>query len=118
MHVKFLQNDFTVDLRSGQLALPTFVRTSGEMYGTGCVICTQLFLSTRPGLSSLGVPGVPWHPQIVADQLTLSQPRGQIMPTKLLLASPGFSDLPMALHYIHNSRVSVDLQIWRDSRPL
>ena len=49
------------------------------------------------------------HPQILACQLTLSQPRGQIMPTKLLLASPGFSNLPMALHYIHNSRVSVDL---------
>ena len=28
------------------------------------------------GLSSLGVPGVPWHTQILADQLTLSQPRG------------------------------------------
>ena len=65
VHVKFLQNDFTVDLRSGQLALPTFVRTSGEMYGTGCVICTQLFLSTRPGVSSL---------EILADQFTLSQP--------------------------------------------
>ena len=25
------------------------------------------------GLSSLGVPGVPWHPQILADQLTLSR---------------------------------------------
>ena len=26
------------------------------------------------GVSSLGVPGMPWHPQILADQLTLSQP--------------------------------------------
>ena len=33
------------------------------------------------GLSSLGVPGVPWHTQILADQLTLFQPGGQIMPT-------------------------------------
>ena len=32
------------------------------------------------GLSSLGVPGVPWNPQILAYQLTLSQPGGQIMP--------------------------------------
>ena len=33
-------------------------------------------------VSSLGVPGVPWHvaPQILADQLTLSE--GQIIPTK------------------------------------
>jgi hypothetical protein len=28
------------------------------------------------GLSSLGVPGVPWHTQILADQLTLFQPGG------------------------------------------
>ena len=35
----------------------------------------------RSGVSSLGVPGVPWHPQILADQLTLSQPGGQILPT-------------------------------------
>ena len=90
VHVKFLQNDFTVDLRSGQLALPTFVRTSGEMYGTGCVICTQLFLSTRPGLSSLGVPGVPWHPQILADQLTLSQPEGAVYAHQIILAPPDF----------------------------
>ena len=33
------------------------------------------------GVSSLGVPGVPCHPQILSDQLTLSQPGGQIMPT-------------------------------------
>ena len=42
------------------------------------------------GLSSLGVPGVPLHPQILADQLTLSQPGGQIMCTALLLAPPDF----------------------------
>ena len=28
------------------------------------------------GVSFLGVPGVPWHPQILADKLTLSQPGG------------------------------------------
>ena len=28
------------------------------------------------GLSSLGVPGVPWHTQILSDQLTLFQPGG------------------------------------------
>ena len=26
------------------------------------------------GCRPWGVPGVPWHPQILADQLTLSQP--------------------------------------------
>ena len=39
---------------------------------------------------SLGVLGVLWHPQILADQLTLSQLGGQIMPTKLLLAPTDF----------------------------
>ena len=35
--------------------------------------------------------GVPWNPQILADQLTLSQPRGaDIMPTTLILAPPDF----------------------------
>ena len=34
------------------------------------------------GVSSLGVPGVPWHHQILADQLTPSQQVGQIMPIK------------------------------------
>ena len=42
-------------------------------YGQSSHMCT--------GVSSLGVPGVPWHPQILTDQLTLSQPGGQIIPT-------------------------------------
>ena len=46
---------------------------------------------TQTGLSSLVVPGVPWHTQILADQLTLFQPGGgQIMPTYLLLVYPDF----------------------------
>ena len=42
-------------------------------------------------------PGLSWHPQILADQLTLSQPwgRGDIMLTKL--HAPRFSDNPTAL---------------------
>ena len=56
-------------------------------------------------------PGVPWHLLILAVQLTLSQPRVQIMPTQrglnkllsplwptiLLLSTPRFSDPPAAL---------------------
>jgi hypothetical protein len=46
---------------------------------------------------SRGDGGV-WSPQILADQLTLSEPgKEQIMPTTLQLApTPGFSDLPTA----------------------
>ena len=41
------------------------------------------------GVSSLGVPGVPWH--------TLFQPRGTDYAHLIKLAPPGFSDLPKAL---------------------
>jgi hypothetical protein len=44
-------------------------------------------LGLNTGVSSLGVP---WHPQILADQLTLSQPGGLIMPTTVLPAPPDF----------------------------
>ena len=35
----------------------------GGSYGCCCSALED------PGLSSLGVPGVPWHPQILADEL-------------------------------------------------
>ena len=37
-----------------------------------------------------GGAGVPWHPQILADQLTLSQPRGVYYAHKIILAPPDF----------------------------
>ena len=49
------------------------------------------------GLSSLGVPGVPWHTQILADQLTLIQPGGGANYAHYITRPSGFSDLPMAL---------------------
>ena len=55
-------------------------------------------LAPTPGVSSLGVPGVPWHPQILADQLTLSQPRGTDYAHLITTGTTGFSDLPTALH--------------------
>ena len=39
-----------------------FFSLGSLVYGNQIVIPTA-------GLSSLGVPGVPWHPQILADQL-------------------------------------------------
>ena len=53
---------------------------------------------TTTGLSSLGVPAVPWHPQILADQLTLSQPGGADYAHHITTGTPGFSDLPTALY--------------------
>ena len=50
-----------------------------------------------PGLSSLGVPGVPWHNQILADQLTLFQPGGTNYAHIITTGTPGFSDLLTAL---------------------
>ena len=48
-------------------------------------------------VSSLGVPGVPWHTQILADQLTLFQPGGTDYAHLIITGTPGFSDLPTAL---------------------
>ena len=54
-------------------------------------------ITANPGVSSLGVPGLPWHPQILADQLTLSQPGGTDYAHLITTGTPGFSDLPTAL---------------------
>ena len=51
------------------------------------------------GLSSLGVPGVPWQTQILADQLTLFQPGGTDFPHIITIGTPGFSNLPTALMF-------------------
>ena len=45
------------------------------------------------GLSSLGVRGVPWHTQILADQLTLPQPGGTDCAHQIILAPPDFQTL-------------------------
>ena len=50
------------------------------------------------GLSSLGVPGVPWHPQILADQLTLSQPGGTDYAPLITTGTIGPSDGPALWH--------------------
>ena len=41
--------------------------------------------------------GLPWHPQIVADQLTLSPTEGADYAHQITTSTPGFSDLPMDL---------------------
>ena len=48
------------------------------------------------GLSESGVPGVPWNPQNLADQLTLSQPGGGggDYTHHITTGPPGFSALP------------------------
>ena len=54
----------------------------------------RLSQSGSPGLSSLGVPGVPWYLQILADQI--STKGGRLCPPNNT-GTPGFSDLPTAL---------------------
>ena len=48
-------------------------------------------------MASLRVPGVPWHPRILADQLTLPQPGGTYYAHLITTVTTGFSDLPAAL---------------------
>ena len=52
---------------------------------------------TIAGLSSLGVPGVPWHTHILSDQLTLFQPGGTDYAHRITTGTPGCLDLPTAL---------------------
>ena len=52
-----------------------------------------LSLKYLAGVSSLGVPGVPWHTQILADQLTLSQPGGADYAHQIILAPPDFQTI-------------------------
>ena len=54
-------------------------------------------MASGTGLSSLGVPGLPWHTQILADQLTLFQPGGKDYAHLITTGTPGCSDLPTAL---------------------
>ena len=56
------------------------------------VICTAYFRGFV-----VEVPGVPWHPQILADQLTLSQLGGADYAHQIILAHR-FSDLPRTLY--------------------
>ena len=56
----------------------------------------QLHFFQTTGVSSLGVP---WHPQILADQLTLSQPGGAGYAHHITTGIPGFLDLPTALSW-------------------
>ena len=49
------------------------------------------------GLSSLGVPGVPWHTQILADQLNLIQPGGTDYAHLITTGTPRLSEFPTAL---------------------
>ena len=58
---------------------------------------TVVKIAANTGLSSLGVPGVPWHTQILADQLTLLRPGGTDYAHLITTGTPGFSDLPTVL---------------------
>ena len=60
-------------------------------------------------MSSLGVP---WHTQILADQLTLFQPRGTDYPHLLTTSTPGFSDLPTALEVRRKIQVQGDFMVY------
>jgi hypothetical protein len=57
-------------------------------------------------VSSLGVLVLPWHPQILADQLTLSQLlRGTDYADLIITGTPGFSDLPTALRLTNQPKL-------------
>ena len=61
----------------------------------GCLV-VEVFCLLQ-GCCKRGAEGAS-APQFLAKQLTLSQPGGQIMPTTVIQAPPGFSDLATALY--------------------
>ena len=61
---------------------------------------TKLAFPWVTGQLSPGVPGVPWHPQIWADQLTLFQTEGADYAHQITIGTTGFLDLPTALFTI------------------
>ena len=67
---------------------------------------TNSLFQSKSGMSSLWVPGVPWHPQILADQLTISQPGGTDYAHLITTGTPGFPDLPTALQILYKTDVS------------
>ena len=71
-------------------------------FGTKLLPLTTMVLPMAlcTGLSSPGKPGVPWQPQILADQFTLSQPAGVDYTHHITTGSPGISDLPTSLSSI------------------
>ena len=72
------------------------------------------------GPSSLSVPGVPGHTQILADQLTLFQPGGTDYANLITTGTPGFSDLTTALHskkiWVHKVRVEILIYYIKNQR--
>ena len=78
---------FTIQKRRGK------IQTGDKKMSTK--VC-QSFCILGP--SSLGVLGVPWHTQILGDQVTLFQPGGKDYAHLITTGTPGFSDLPKALY--------------------
>ena len=65
-------------------------RTCGSATARTSASQPNVCLWVSPGVSSLGVPGVPWHSQILANQLTLSQPREADYAHHIILTPPDF----------------------------
>ena len=66
-------------------------------YHNGLCQCCLTLNEFRILMQALGVPGVPWHTQILIDQLTLFQPGGKDYAHLIIIGTPEFSDVPTAL---------------------
>ena len=67
-------------------------------------------LSDLAGVSSLGMLGVLWHAQILADQLTLFQPGVTDYAHLITTGTPGFSDLPTFLNLMRLELKKPDME--------
>ena len=78
-------------------------------HGPGTLLWFKSFFLPHPTwVSSLVVPGVPWHPQILAYQLTISQQRVADYAHQIILASPNFQTLrwPWTMRNWNKTRTS------------
>ena len=78
---KLIPGTLSILVRYGNI---NFLANEHRRIWSGMIV-TIVTQSVSSGQSETGMPGPPWHPHILTDQLTLSQPGGQIMPTTLLL---------------------------------
>ena len=96
----------------------SFFKKENEIYIHLSKDCSSLkhsfqslvLIITLSGVSSMAVPGVPWHTQIFADKLNLSQPGGADYAHHITTGIPGFSDPPPTLNGM-NILVRLDLDI-------
>ena len=86
---KLIPGTLSILVRYGNI---NFLANEQRRIWSGMIVTQSEICIIRPvGAKDAGdAGGPPWHPHILTDQLTLSQPGGQIKQTIKLLPPPNF----------------------------